>query len=218
MISFSSAASTDVTMGQSFKVPIKTVAYNLAFGGWTCSERGLANALAQNASVTVLPGENVTKVIVFFTDGLANTFNYTFNCGNRNIVYNKQLYDPNTGAEASSGCTIPATISSINPARGSVDTSDQCGSMQLEAADRAVAMADLARTESNIVFCVGMGSGTTTECGQPVPNLQFLARIANSPDSPTYNPSQPSGNYVIAANAAALPQVFQDLASKILWH
>jgi Flp pilus assembly protein TadG len=215
--SYSSAGRNDVPMGQPFKAAIAASVNSFSYQGYTCCEEGLRRGLEQNRTITS-PG--AIKIIVFFTDGLANTFNYTFNCGNRNINYIKNLFDPISGNSADSGCTIPATIPSVNPARGTVNTSHQCvtdgpDAMQLEAADRAVAVADLARTESNVVFCVGLGSGSATECGQPVPNLEFLARIANTPDSPNYDPNLPVGK-VVVSNASGLAGAFQQIALAIL--
>jgi hypothetical protein len=219
MVSFSSAASTDVTMRQPFKAAIKSAVSNLVFNGWTCTERGLTNALVQNQSVPTLPGENVVKVIVLFTDGMANTWYYpNFNCGPRNIGPDKSLYNPNTGANASAGCTVSNTIPSIDGS-STVNTSDQCGSMYDEAQKRAEAIARLARSQGNYIFAIGMGNpGGPLECGRPPLNVGFLKNLANTPDSATYDPSQPVGDIAIAENAAALQRVFQEIAAMILLH
>ncbi len=118
MISFSSTATTpaDVTMRQPFKTDITNAINAIVFNGWTCSEQGLTNALAQNN--TVPAGPAVFRVIVFFTDGMANTWNYTFDCGNRNIAQDNSLYDPATGDLDNNGCTVPSSIPSIDPNQG----------------------------------------------------------------------------------------------------
>src|SRR5271169_6140178 len=101
MVSFSSAASVDVSMQRPFRTLIENAADALVFNGFTCSDQGLTNALAQNNSVAIPPGQNVVKVIVFFTDGMANTFNANLNCGSRNIIYSgPTLVDPTTGNTA----------------------------------------------------------------------------------------------------------------------
>ncbi len=216
MSSFSYTASTDVTIRQPFKTDIKNAVNAMVFNGWTCSERGLTNGLAQNNTVTVPPGESVVKVIVFFTDGLANTWYWPgFNCGPRNISPDRMLWDPITGNLAQSSCTVPTTIPSING--GTVATSDQCGDMYDEAQARAERIAYLARAASNYIYVIGLGDPNgPPECGRPPLNTAFVKNLANTPDSATYDPSQPSGDYVIAAYTGALQQVFQEIASKIL--
>jgi hypothetical protein len=196
---------------------IKSTVNTLVFSGWTCSERGLTNAFAQNASVTPVPGENLIKVIVFFTDGMANTWYYTFNCGPRNIAPDRYLYNPITGNPDQSGCTVPATIPSINGGPD-VDTFS-CVSMNTEAQKRAEAVANFARSQGNFIFTIGMGDPNSPgECAGTFPalNPEFLKNLANTPDSATYNPSQPSGGYVIAANAGELDQAFQSIVQRIL--
>jgi hypothetical protein len=203
-------------MRQPFRTAIKNAANAMNFAGWTCSERGLTNGLAQNSSVTVLPGENVIKVIVFFSDGMANTWYYTFNCGPRNISPDRNLWDPSNGNSANTGCTVPNTIPSIKG--GSVNTYS-CVAMNTEAEDRAERIAYLARAAGNIIYAIGMGDPTAPgECGGVFRalNPDFLRNLANTPDSQTYNPSQPVGDYAIAANSGELDNVFQTIAAKIL--
>jgi hypothetical protein len=213
MVSFSSAASVDVPMQHPFQTLINNAANALVFNDTTCSDQGLTNA----------PGQNVVKVIVFFTDGMANTFNYTFNCGPRNIDYNRNLYDPASGNFAASGCTLPALISSIDPSTGNITTNavdtTSCDAMHIEAENRAERIAWLARSQGNTIYCVGLGfPGFPGECSGdfPVLNPVFLKDIANTPDSVTYNPSQPSGIFVTATNASQLQAVFQTIAQQLL--
>lgn len=168
MVSFSSAASVDVSMRQPFKMDIEAAALTMNFGGYTCSDQGLTNALAQNNTVALPSYIPVLKVIVFFTDGMANTFNYVFNCGPRNIAYSgPALYDPVTGNLANSGCTVPALLSSINPVTGQLtsntvdasgNTQTSCVSMHNEAENRAERIAWLARSHGNTIFCIGLGA------------------------------------------------------------
>ena len=216
MNSFSYHARTDVAMGKPFKASIAAAVRNLVFDGWTASEPGLAKGLQQNQSVVIAPGEDVVKVIVFFTDGLANTFQYTFNCGVRNISPDRSLYDPNTGAPASSGCTIPSSIPSVSPPPATVNTSDSCA-METEAQKRAVAMAALARQQGNIIYAVGLGNPNgLKECGFPPINPDFLKQVANDPTSPTFNPNEPAGEALLTSNATQLQALFQQIAAKIL--
>jgi hypothetical protein len=215
-ISFSTAASVDVPVGQPFITSIQNAALALSFGGYTCSDQGLTNALDQNNALQ--PAGSTVKVIVFFTDGMANTFNYVFNCGARNISYLDDLYDPATGNPASTGCTVPALLSSIDPATGAltpnaVDTTS-CIAMHEEAENRAERIAWLARSQGNTIYCVGLGNPAGAgECNGvfPILNTNFLSEVANTPDSATYDATQPSGLSVIATNAAQLNTVFQSI-------
>ena len=220
MVSFASAASTDVAMEQPFKDDITNAANALVFGGSTCSERGLTNAVVQQG--TVVLSDNLIKAIVFFTDGMANTFYYpSFSCGPRNVGIgagdaNPFVYDPATGNGAS--CSLPSTIPSID----GVDTVNlsgvDCVSMHLEAERRAGVIASQARSLSNIVYCVGLGDpNKVSECGFTTLNPTFLKELANTTDSDTFNSNQPVGDFLIATNAAQLGQVFEQIASKILY-
>jgi hypothetical protein len=223
MVSFSQWARTDVTMQKDFKDLIKTAASALIFDNWTCSEGGLTNGLAENLNVNLVGDEKVVRVIVFFTDGMANTWYHNFDCGPRNISPDIRLWDPDTGADASGGCTVPNPITSIDGS--TVDTTGEpnqasCISMRIEAQKRAEAVANLARSRGIIIYAIGLGNPNVRgECGGtfPVLNPEFLKRIANTQDSgPTYNSSQPEGAYAIATNAGELDQVFQAIGAKIL--
>jgi Flp pilus assembly protein TadG len=213
--SFSYGGRTDVTMQHPFKALITASVNSMNFNGYTASESGLRRAMEQNRTVVTVPGDNQVKAIVFFTDGLANTWQYTFNCGDRNITPSAQLYDPVTGSYNQSGCTVPAKIPSIVPSNPPVDTTDNC-SIELEAEPRAEAIANQARDEGSVIYAIGLGNPNATgECGRPPLNLPFLKRIANSKDSTTYNPDQPTGEAIVAS-ASELQRVFQEVAKKLL--
>jgi len=223
MVTFDSAGSVAVPMEYNFVTDINNAVNAMTFPSTTCSDQGLTNGFAQILNTPVTANENVIQVLVFFTDGMANTFNYTFNCGSRNIDYNDNLYDPTTGNSSSTGCTIPGTISSINPLNGNltanaVNTSS-CDAMHTEAENRAEWIAWLARNQNYIIYSIGMGSpGDTGECNGdfPVLNPVFLEDVANTTDSQTYQSTQQAGDYAVAADAGQLEQVFQTIASKIL--
>ena len=162
MSTFSSGSIVDVTMRKPFKQNITDAANAMPFGGWTVSERGLTNGLAQHHTVAPAIGEKVVRVIVFFTDGMANTWYYNFDCGPRDTGPDKSLWDPAAlQGPDNSGCTVPAKLSSIDPATGNltanaVDSND-CDSMHLEAQRRAERIAWLARQEGITVYSIGMG-------------------------------------------------------------
>jgi Flp pilus assembly protein TadG len=216
MSSFASGSTVDVPMGQPFKSAISAKVHAMSPGGVTCAERGLTNGLAQIDSVTVSPGE--VKVIVFFSDGMANTWYYpSFNCGPQDIDYMGGLHDPVTGDSPGGHCTVPSTLPSINGGPD-VDTRS-CVQMHNEAQERAEWIAHIARDQGIIVYAIGMGDPNSAgECNGafPVLNPEFLKDLANTPDSATYDPTQPVGDYAIAANAGELDHVFQMIAAKIL--
>jgi len=216
MSSFAQWVRTDVSIEHNFKAPIKSAVTSLNYNGYTCAEQGLTNGLAQNQSIPITAGENVIKVIVFFTDGLANTFLYDFNCGPRNISPNRTLYATNSGAVATSGCTVPASVTSI--LGGTVSTTANGGcDLEHEAQNRAIAIADLARSESNIVYCVGLGDPTAAgECGDPPINPDFLLRVANDPSGANYDPHALSGLAILTYDPSQLDALFEKIASDIL--
>jgi hypothetical protein len=189
------------------------------FEGWTASERGLTNGLQENLSVTNQTNEKVVRVMLFFTDGLANTWYWSgFNCGPRNIAPGRALYNPITGAFDEAGCTKPATIPSIDQVNN-VPTTDDCGPHGLynEALLRAERIALLARQQGIVVYSIGFGNENgPQECGRKPLNRDFLKNIANTPDSLTHDSTQPEGDFAIAANAGEIDQVFQMIAQKIL--
>jgi Flp pilus assembly protein TadG len=221
MNSFSQWATTDVTIRHNFKAPIKTAALAMNFDGYTGAEPGLAKGVSQNRNIVVAPGDNAVKVLVFFTDGLANTFAYSFLCGtvtnNLNISYQPTLYDPNTGVQRTD-CTIPASIPSINPSSGAISTSS-CQPMHDEAERRAIVIADQARADGASVYCIGLASNLNYgECtnGDPPLNTSFLYRVANDPNSAQFNPSTPEGEALFTSDPSQLNDLFETIASRIL--
>ena len=228
MSSFASGATTDVPMETNFKTDIENAANALVFDGDTCSDGGMTNGLAQNAPVVINPGESVVKVIVFFTDGMANTFYYNLDCGARDIGFNgPSLFDPVTGASANSGCNVPKELDSIDPTTGNITPGvvdkTSCYDLHVEAQKRARRIAWLARNQGIIVYSIGMGTlGKPGECINqfPVLNPDFLKDMANTPDAPDYDSSKQqagySGDYAIATDSSELNQAFQTIAGKIL--
>jgi hypothetical protein len=91
--------------------------------------------------------------------------------------------------------------------------------MHEEAQNRAERIAWLARSQGITIYCVGMGFPEDEgECNNafPVLNPVFLDDIANTPDSETYDPTQPSGLSVVATDASQLAAVFQSIAQQLL--
>ena len=236
--SFASGSTIDLAMSQPFKQAVKDTAtaikqtcinnYNRGVDTSTCAERGLTNGLALQQTVVPASGEEVIRVIVFFTDGVANTWYNTMSCGARDIYSDGSTYDPNTGASQS--CSgMPHTLPSIDPITGVVTanaiTYNSCAPMHQEAQRRAERIACLSRAGSLVttggksvttyVYSIGLGSGYS-ECGFPALNPDFLKNVANTLDSDTHVQGQLEGDYAIAADPSQLDAAFQDIADKIL--
>ncbi len=233
MVSFASNASVDVPIAYDFKTPITNAANGLKtkFSGGTFGPGGLAQAKAQNESVTVTAGQNVVKVAVYFTDGYVNVIQDSLSCAGALTVYNYGGYDsgskvdffqPSTGTSLatydgnrnwspSSFClkNLAGFTSAINGNLKSFTRTNVTADAQYRALQTAKAM----RAEGMYVYSIGLGTNV---------DQSFLRQIANDPAASTYDPNQPSGLAVFASNcpssqcAAELQQVFQTIASQIL--
>ncbi len=110
MISYASNATVDFAINTNFQTPIKNAVGALNFAGGTfgtggtyVASKGPPLAVADNQinSVPIQPGQNVTRVAVYFTDGLMNTIQDTFTCWTSSTVKVTPLlnyggYDPTT--------------------------------------------------------------------------------------------------------------------------
>ena len=131
LLSFSSNARIDVPIGHNFIAPIDNAVASMEFIGGTFGTGagnqpilsptvGAPMSLAdlQNNSVVVPPGQKVSKVMVYFTDGLMNAVQDNFHCGGRNnnnltlINYGGYdsgtevgFFDPTCSPNSSNGCT-----------------------------------------------------------------------------------------------------------------
>jgi Flp pilus assembly protein TadG len=227
MSSFGCAARVDVPMTQPFKSAIKTKVSAFFADGWTCSEAGLEKGREQNFNVPIKSGEKVVKVIVFFTDGLANTFQYfPLQCGagtvTNNIAPDSSTWDPDQDC-AGTSCTFPPCLVSIDATNGCVDRTKDCPEgdrskgMYAEAEARAKAVASQARSEGNTIYAIGMEDPNESgECGRPPINPDFLRSVANDPSASDFDKDQPEGLALIAGDASQLPEVFQAVARAIL--
>ena len=124
MISFSSNSTIDFGINYNFITPITTaIAAMTPVGGTFGTGIGtqpilnttvgppLSLADLQNNSVTVLPGQNVVKVVVYFTDGLMNAVQDNFHCGGTG---NATLTLVNYGGCDATGSCGPA-VHFLNP-------------------------------------------------------------------------------------------------------
>ena len=235
MAAFGSYAILEVPIEYQFTTPIENAVQNPSNLGRTFSDGGVTIGLQQIQSVAVNPGENVLRVIVFFTDGFANTFQSTFgSCGTLNLgqddPFNSscspgqcfQFMNPSDGSGASCSAT---TFTSIGGTVGHDDGTEiivspgtqetiSSGNQNVwnEGQLRVLATANTARSTNIVIYCIGLGNDPTTI------NQTLLMQIANSndPSNPTFNSSQPVGEAVFAATAADLQSVFDQIASKIL--
>jgi hypothetical protein len=233
MASYASNATLDVAINYNFITPITNAVKALKFSGGTFGPGGLAYAKSQNESVPVQPGQNVVKVVVYFTDGWVNVIQQTLNCGaihgslGTPTLLNFGGYDSGStvdffdssngndkcsynGGNYPSCCTgVTGFTSAINGSFKSFTRSNVTNDSGYDAVQLAEAM----RSEGMIVYAVGLGNNV---------DQSLLRQIANDPASSTYNPNEPSGMAVFASSCpssqctAQLEQVFQTIASKIL--
>lgn len=234
MVSFASNATVDVPIGYNFITPITSAINAINWGGGTFGPGGLTLAKAQNDSVPVLTGQNVVKVVVYFTDGHVNTIQDTFNCtstlgatlynyGGYDSGSNVDFFNPTDGTDwghvdsngnpphtPSPDCTGVTTFTSqIDGSQKSFTRSN----VTADAQARALATANAMLSEGMYVYSIGLGTGV---------DQTFLKEIANDPSSPTYNASLPQGEAFFASNCpssscnAEMQQLFQTIASRIL--
>ncbi|MFA6562336.1 MAG: pilus assembly protein [Verrucomicrobiia bacterium] len=223
LVSFSSTTNLNVSVRQPFKNAVTSAVNSMSFSGGTYSDGGLKLAKQQNDSVVVPPGDNAIKLVVFFTDGLANTFQYTwptnktYNVGGTdpNQGNNYAIFNPSSGNQLPNSSTMysgpapaycPSMVSflSIDGDTKSVNGSNFRTEGQLQALNTANAI----RSAGMLIFCIGLGGGSVDQ--------SFLHKIANDTSSTTFNPNQPVGEAVFAATANDLQTVFQQIAAKIL--
>jgi Flp pilus assembly protein TadG len=215
-VSFSSVPSVDVSMRTNFLNPITNAVNRMAFAGATYSQGGLLDGQAQINTVTVVPGQNVIEVAVFFTDGWANTVEDTLNCPPSTLLNFGGCAPPEAAVGWCSGISFlnPITGNGVNCGATSFPSQMTGGNLALtqqnianEAMYRAVQVANNMRTQNIVIYSIGLGDKISEA---------FLQQIANDPASSTFDPNQPVGQAVFAPTAADLQGVFQTIASEIL--
>ena len=232
LISFSSTTNLNVSMRQPFKSTVTTAVNSLSANGGTFTDGGLKLALQQNSTVTNSPTDNVIRVVVLFTDGYANTFQYLWtNAAHQVEIYNAGGYDPPTttyaifdpgngnqitpphnsssftGPIPSNGAPYDMPVTKFRSVNGT-NTNINGANMTAEGSMRALSTANTIRNTTNTyVFCIGLGSNLDPD---------FLASAANDPTASTFNPNQPVGDYIIANTASDLQMAFLEIAAKIL--
>ncbi|HTS18336.1 MAG TPA: vWA domain-containing protein [Verrucomicrobiae bacterium] len=230
MVSFASTATLDIPMEQPFKFDISTAVSNLNWCGGTFSQGGLTNALVQENNVFIPPTQNTVKIVVFFTDGLANMIQDTLSCpspvvwnfGGFNSGMSVGFWNPATTtkscADQNFACGNGSSPVGCSPSCTATQFySDQYGVMETftranvtaEAEYRSIQTAQQLQANGIIVYSIGLGVNTDI-------NMTFLAQVANATNSPTYNPSLPTGAAVLANDPSQLQPIFQQIASQIL--
>ena len=234
MVSFASNATVDVAINYSFITPITNAVKAMKFSGGTFGPGGLTLAKAQNDSVIVQSGQNVVKVVVYFTDGYVNEIQDTFNCPSAKLInyggYDSgtsvDFFDPTNGTDwggvDSHGyppydshphyCTgVTKFTSAINGSSKTFTRSNVTADADYRALQTATAM----RTENPGMYVYSIGLGSSVD-------QAFLKQIANDHASSSYNANQPAGIAVFATNCPSsqcttqLQQVFQTIAARIL--
>ena len=165
-VSFSSLSSVDVTPRTGFTSLITSSVNNMKFGGHTYSQAGLVDGQSQLDSIPVASGENVVKVAVFFTDGLANMVQDKLKCPATTLLNyggcsppeqaagwcsGVVFLDPTTAATRScNATTFPSQSSGTATALNIKNVSD-------DAMYRANRVASSMRAEGIIVYSIGLG-------------------------------------------------------------
>ena len=219
MISFASYSRVDVTMRTSWKTPMTNAINSMVFSGATFSVGGINDGFTQIKNGVSNNQQYVVKVAVFFTDGLANTIQQNLNCtptatlnfgGYDNGSY-VGFFDPGNGTQyctsvngAPPTCCAATTYSS--PSTGQ-QLAFQRTNVTPDAEYEAVQVANQMRAQGITVYSIGLGN---------LINKTFLQQVANDPQSPTFDSSQPVGEADFAPQASDLDAVFQTIASKIL--
>ncbi len=231
LASYASNATLDVPIENNFQVPITNAVNSYSYGGGTFGVGGLA--IAQNQVNNVVGLTNPRKTVVYFTDGLVNTVQDTFQCTSSwgATLYNYggydsgnvvDFFDPTTGADwggldsygnpphsPAPDCTSVITfISQQDGAQKSFTRAN----VSAEAQFRALSVANSIRSEGTYIYAIGLGTAASQA---------FLLTIANDPTGPSYNPNQPPGLAVFVTDCPSsscsteLELVFQTIASRL---
>ena len=236
LVTFASTPAIDVPIEKHFKSDIIDAVnriYPNLVAGSTFSQGGLTNALVQNQSVPIGPGDNAVKVTVFFTDGKANGIQDTLGCiaptpkvfGGRDstgyFAWSPTLAE---GTDQSTHlCGVGASFIPDNTPPTTPPTSCGCTNTQFvsnlnggalenftqaniaaEAEYRSEQVADDMRANNTIVYAIGMGNDI---------NTGFLVQIANADGS---RGAGQRGLALVAPTPADISETFQRVANDIL--
>jgi hypothetical protein len=242
MASFASNATLDVPINYNFISPITTAVNALVPKGGTFGLGGLNIAKAQEDSIPMQTGQNMIKVVVYFTDGYVNEIQSILSCNGTPTLYNLGGYDsgtdvgffnPTTGTQiysydgsgtwytcGSDGkCGTPTGSSCLRNDAGFTSAIDgkvkpfTRANVTADAQYQSQQTANALLAAGDYIYSIGLG----TKIDQT-----FLQEIANDPASPIYDPNLPQGmeqwvkDCPSSTCTASLQQVFQIIASRVL--
>ena len=229
--SFASNATLDVPIENNFQAPITAAVGELDIQRRHLRRRRLDHRAKQVNSVVGLT--NPVKAVVYFTDGLVNIVQDTFQCtsswgatlynyGGFDTGSSVDFFNPANGTDWGgwTSTTIPPHSPTPDCTGVTTFTSQQNGEQEsftranvsAEALYRAVAVANSTRSQGTYIYAIGLGSA---------PSQAFLQAIANDPAGANYNPNQPAGLAVFVPDcpsstcSAELQAVFQAIAGKL---
>lgn len=241
LVSFANDVTVDVPMTTgNFQQAVINDAAGLKYQGATWSDGALQNALFIENAFVMPPAANLQKVVVFFTDGNANTIQNNLTCTGRNNVPSGtwNIGGDDSGAGVGFVSTSNASVPPPNYPLGSNPNSyyqfqydggtSYCNGTFTTLANkqqtinwanvsgpagdaRARALADAFAMRAAGIAVYAIGLGNATQSVDPI----FLCEIANDPCSPLYDANSPVGAMEFASTAATLDQAFQSAASAI---
>jgi Flp pilus assembly protein TadG len=240
-VSFSSVDSVDVPMTTSFQTPIKSAVESMPFGGGTFAQAGLQDGFAQ--ILTQPASQNLIRVVVFFTDGWANTNGLPTNVTTSTASTTHDVLNctgtvskPSNTPMNYGGCAPLEAAAGwcsglffMNTSNGNTTTCPNATTFPalgpggnalspVSTAQQNIANDATYRTEqlaNNMRNSPNNITIYSIGLGDKI-NQAYLQDIANDPLAPTYNANQPQGQAVFAPSANQLNAVFQTIASKVL--
>ena len=232
MVSFASDATVNFPIATSFQTPITNAVKSLSFTGGTFGAGGtyvatdgppLSLADNQIASVPIQAGQNVTRVVVYFTDGLMNEIQDILSCNGAPARYNfggmdtgndVVFFNPTTGAAiyyyAPSGGTwytcnntdcstkTLTTTSCLKNVAGFM--SIQYGNIESFNRTNVATEAEYRAIQTaNAMRAETPGTyiyAIGLGSGVTAATQSFLRQVANDPASPTYDSTMPQGLFL----------------------
>lgn len=221
---YASNATLDVPLSSPFQAAVTANIPRQCsdYFGFTFLQGGLELARLQNEGASASTSADAVKVLVLFTDGLANTLQDDFTCPPKaryNLTSGDSgnqvtLLNPLNGQELCrswnggplSCCPALVAFPSIKGGLCQAVGPNAGFQIRQEAKARALATAKAARLRGNVIFAVGLGSNL---------DQAFLKELANDPSSPAFVPTEPVGAFAHSPTAAQLKDVFIQIAKSI---
>lgn len=228
-------------MTTSFQTPINSAVESMPFGGGTFAQAGLQDGFAQILTQPANP--NIIRVVVFFTDGWANTDGLPTNVTTSTATTTHDVLNctgttksPSNTPMNYGGCAPLEAAAGwcsgfffMNPTTGATTTCPNATTFPAQdgggnalspvgTAQQDVANDATYRTEqlaNNMRNSTNNITIYSIGLGDKI-NQDYLLDLANDPTAPTYNSAQPQGEAVFAPSSSQLDAVFQTIASKVL--